>query len=218
MTYLTAPLATEAASSAALSVLRVPLGSSDFSASTYTFDDEVNDTDLSSFSINSAPSYLWSTIQDIRTVTQYLKLIVLPWSAPAWMKTSSSINGGSLMTGYEKLCEAVNPLLVLVSNTLVVAQYLFKAVQALAQKGLTPYAVSCQNEPQNSNPTYPTMLLSASQEALVGSTLRSLLDSNGYSSIKIIAYDHNWDNAGTYPVQVVRLDYHDMRCLVLTLS
>lgn len=179
---------TEGASSAALSVIRVPLGASDLSASAYTFDDTWNDSSLGSFTLNSAPSYLWSTLADIKSVTQYLKIIVVPWSAPAWMKTSSSLYGGSLTSGYES----------------IFAQYLFKSVQAMNNKGLRPYAISCQNEPQNSDSTYPTMLLSVSQEASVGKTLRSLLDSNGFSDVKLIGYDHNWDNAGTYPVQLMQ--------------
>lgn len=181
-------LATDGANSAALNVLRLPLGASDFSASAYTFDDVWNDYSLSSFNINNAPSYVWSTLADIKSVTQYLKLIVVPWSAPAWMKSSYSLYGGTLISGYETMY----------------AQYIFKAIQAMSNKGLTPYAVSCQNEPQNSNPTYPTMLLPVQQEALVGRALRSLLDSNGFSYIKIMGYDHNWDNAGSYPVSLVR--------------
>jgi O-glycosyl hydrolase len=69
--------------------------------------------------------------------------------------------------------------------------------------GLTPYAISCQNEPQNSDTTYPTMLLPVAQEALVGEVLRTLLNSNGFSDVRLIGYDHNWDNAATYPVQLV---------------
>lgn len=178
----------EAESTAALSVLRIPMGASDFSASAYTFDDTWNDNTLSAFSMNSAPSYLWSTLADIKTVTPYLKLFILPWSAPAWMKTSGSLNGGQLKSGYEK----------------TFAQYLFKCVQGMNGKGLRPYAVSLQNEPQNADSTYPTMLLPVSQAASVGQTLRTLLDSNGFTDIKIIGFEHNWDNAGTYPVQLMQ--------------
>lgn len=106
---MTSALATEAASSAALSVIRVPLGASDLSASAYTFDDTWNDLSLSSFCINNAPSYLWSTLADIRTITPYLKVFVLPWSAPAWMKTSYSLYGGTLISGYETICACIFP-------------------------------------------------------------------------------------------------------------
>lgn len=50
------------------------------------------------------------------------------------------------------------------------------------------------------------MLLPVAQEALVGTALRSLLDANGYSRVKIIGYDHNWVDAANYPVQLVRYD------------
>ncbi|KAG8856486.1 hypothetical protein FRB91_000767 [Serendipita sp. 411] len=179
---------TEAVSSAALSVVRVPIGASDFSASGYTFDDTWNDLSLSAFSVDRAPAYVWSTLADIKTVTPYLKFFIVPWTAPAWMKTSSSLNGGTLKSGYEKLF----------------AQYLFKSVQGFTNKGYRPFAISCQNEPQHSNPTYPTMLLPVEQEALVGIALRELLDSNGYTDVKIIGFEHNWDNAATYPVQLMQ--------------
>jgi O-glycosyl hydrolase len=48
------------------------------------------------------------------------------------------------------------------------------------------------------------MLLSASQEAAVGVALRSLLNNNGFSGVKIVGYDHNWNNAAIYPVQLMQ--------------
>lgn len=83
------------------------------------------------------------------------------------------------------------------------AQYLLKTVRSMASRGFRPYAVSLANEPQHSNESYPTMLVSVSQEAIIGSILRSLLDSNGFTDVKLIGYDHNWNNAGTYPVELV---------------
>ena len=43
-----------------------------------------------------------------------------------------------------------------------------------------------------------------SVEAKLGIALRSLMDSNGFSSTKIIGYEHNWSDAANYPVQLVR--------------
>ena len=70
--------------------------------------------------------------------------------------------------------------------------------------GFLPFSISLQNEPQNSQESYPTMLLPVSQEAAVGMALRTLLDNNGLSDVKIIGYDHNWNNAATYPVQLMQ--------------
>src|SRR5258707_14341686 len=47
----------------------------------------------------------------------------------------------------------------------------------------------CQNEPQNSNPTYPTCTMTPDMEGQIGSSLRSLLNSNGLSNVKIIGYE-----------------------------
>lgn len=66
------------------------------------------------------------------------------------------------------------------------ATYLLKCVQGFTSKGFRPYAISAQNEPLNTNPTYPTSKLTAAQEAQIGLKLRSLLNSNGFSSTKII--------------------------------
>lgn len=43
-----------------------------------------------------------------------------------------------------------------------------------------------------------------SVEGQIGITLRNLMDSYGFSSTKIIGYEHNWSDAANYPVQLVR--------------
>lgn len=51
--------------------------------------------------------------------------------------------------------------------------------------------------------------------AQVGIALRTLMNNNGFSAIKLIGlfwlstyfglgYEHNWDNAGTYPIQLMQ--------------
>ncbi|KAF8588225.1 glycoside hydrolase family 30 protein [Ramaria rubella] len=173
---------------AGLTALRMSIGATDFSSTLYSFDDKSGDTGLGSFSANNAPSYLWSTLDDIVSVNSILKIFLLPWSAPAWMKSSSDMRGGSLDSG----------------DVTLFANYLLKSVQALQSMGHTPYAVGIQNEPQNSNPTYPSALVSASTEAQIGQQLRTLLNNNGLSSVKIIGYEHNWDDAGLYPEQLMK--------------
>lgn len=41
------------------------------------------------------------------------------------------------------------------------------------------------------------------QEGMIATTLRGLMNSNGFSSTKIVGYEHNWDDAGAYPVTLV---------------
>ncbi|EIM84383.1 glycoside hydrolase [Stereum hirsutum FP-91666 SS1] len=179
---------TDEAQSAGLTFIRVPLGASDFSASDYSYDDSSGDTSLNSFSVDNAPSYLFSTLTDIKAKNPGIRIILTPWSPPGWMKGSGTMNGGSLTTS-------------LVSTY---ANYLLKAVQGFTSKGLTLYAISIQNEPENSNDTYPTCTMPVSVMAQIGTALRTLLNNNGLSYVKIIGYDHNWDDAAGYPVQLMQ--------------
>ncbi|KAI0087785.1 glycoside hydrolase superfamily [Irpex rosettiformis] len=179
---------TDGNNGAGLSYLRVPLGASDFSSNTYSFDDTSGDTSLNNFNIDRAPSYLFSIIKDIYGMNPYLKVHILPWSPPGWMKDSGTMNGGNFLDQYS------TPY----------ANYLLKALQGFQNKGIPIYAIGIQNEPENSNPTYPTCKISASQEAQIGNTLRSLMNNNGFSNVKLIGYEHNWNDAGGYPVQVIQ--------------
>ncbi|KAI0052463.1 glycoside hydrolase family 30 protein [Auriscalpium vulgare] len=179
---------TDGAQAAGLTFVRVPVGASDFSAQDYSLDDSNGDTNLNSFTINNAPSYLFSVLSDIQAINPYLRVIITPWSPPAWMKSSGSMNGGALNTGL------VNQY----------ANYLLKAIQGFKSRGINVFALSIQNEPENSNNSYPTCSMPVSIMAQIGNALRSLMNSNGLSGVKILGYDHNWNDAGGYPVQLMQ--------------
>ncbi|KAH9847953.1 glycoside hydrolase [Lenzites betulinus] len=179
--------ATDGANSAGFSYLRIPLGASDFSTSVYSFDDVSGDTALKHFNLDKAPSSVYSVLADIRSINSGIKIHLLPWSPPGWMKDSGSMNGGKFLSKY--------------STTY--ANYLFKALQAYKNKGFNVFAIGIQNEPENSNPTYPTCIISPAQEAQIAKTLRSLMDNGGFAAVKIIGYEHNWNDAGAYPVELM---------------
>ncbi|KDQ52426.1 glycoside hydrolase family 30 protein [Jaapia argillacea MUCL 33604] len=179
---------TDGADSAGLTFVRVPLGASDFSAALYSFDDTTDDNALADFNINAAPSYLFSVLRDIQSVNSYLRVLITPWSPPGWMKDSGTMTGGNFLSAY----------------TTVYANYLLKCLQGFQSQGVNVYAIAIQNEPENSNPTYPTCNLTASQEAQIGLVLRPLMDDNGFSGVIIIGYDHNWNDATGYPVQLMQ--------------
>ncbi|KAF8736263.1 hypothetical protein AX14_000575 [Amanita brunnescens Koide BX004] len=145
------------ANSAGLSYIRIPIGASDFSQKLYSLDDVNGDMELSHFNIDNAPSCLFDLVSDILSINNRVKIHIVPWSPPGWMKNTSTMNGGNLLPQY--------------------------------------YCV------------YPTYLLKAVQgfEAQLGKALRSLLDDNGLRNVKIVAYEHNWNNATTYPVEVLKL-------------
>lgn len=173
---------------AGFSYIRIPLGASDFSASAYSYDDTSGDTSLSHFNISRTPSYVFSVLRDIQSLNKITRTHLIPWSPPGWMKDSGTMNGGSFLSQYID----------------AYANYLFKCVQGWTSQGFRPHAISAQNEPLNSNPTYPTSKLTASQEGQIGTRLRSLLNSNGFSDVEIVGYDHNWSAASSYPIQLMQ--------------
>ncbi|KAJ6476001.1 glucan endo-1,6-beta-glucosidase [Mycena vitilis] len=177
------------ADAAGLSYLRVPIGASDFSSRTYSLDDVSGDTSFAQFNMNNAPSYLFSVIKDILVINPGMKVHILPWSPPAWMKTSLTMNGGSLQPG-------------LVS---AYPTYLLKSVQGFKNQGIPIYAISVQNEVTNDNPTYPSCTFTPDVEGQVGAALRTLLNNNGLSSVKVVGYEHNWDNTGD-PISLMQDD------------
>ncbi|KAF7982599.1 hypothetical protein HWV62_27624 [Athelia sp. TMB] len=181
---------TDGVGAAGLTYLRVPLGASDFSASSvlvYSMDDTSGDTSFADFNINAAPSYLFDTIADIQTINKILKVHILPWSPPAWMKDPASMDGGSLDASYYTSY----------------ATYLLKCIQGFEGKSIPIYAISIQNEPENSDTTYPSTSMPVAVEAQIGIALRALMDNNGYSSIHIFGFEHNWSDATAYPVQLM---------------
>jgi hypothetical protein len=54
----------------------------------------------------------------------------------------------------------------------------------------TDRSFSDQNEPENSNPTYPTCLVSPEQEGEMGLELRSLMDVTGFGKTKVHSRVH----------------------------
>jgi hypothetical protein len=71
-------------------------------------------------------------------------------------------------------------------------KYLLKAALNFELSiGAPPCADGVQNEPHNSNRTYPTCLFDVGDESVVGTKLRSLLNGTGLGRTEIVGYEHN---------------------------
>ncbi|MFC0541466.1 RICIN domain-containing protein [Kutzneria chonburiensis] len=162
-----------------LSWLRQPLGASDFSRSFYSYDDGSADPSLSRFSVAHDQSYILPLVTQAKQLNPAASVMVVPWSAPGWMKTNNNLVGGSLSTNYES----------------TFADYLVKSVQAYQSAGVPVQYLAVQNEPQNQPGGYPGMLMDANQQARIINNLAPKLSQAGLST-KILAWDHNWDNPG----------------------
>jgi glucosylceramidase len=160
-----------------LSWLRQPIGATDFSRSFYTYDDGAADPSLSRFSVAHDNAYILPLVTQARSLNPQLSIMATPWSAPAWMKTSNNLIGGSLADG----------------NIGVYTDYLTKFAQAYQAAGAPIAYLSVQNEPEFSPPGYPGMPMSAAQQTTIINTLAPKLRTAGLST-KILGYDHNWDD------------------------
>jgi len=174
-----------------LSFLRQPMGATDFAVNgNYSYDDvPAGQTDLQlvDFSIAHDTPYIIPLLQQALAINPAAKVVALPWSPPAWMKTSWTMNGGNMNTVYF-------PSL---------AQYFVLYLQAYQQAGIPVYAISVENEPLNSTSSYPSEYLAASDESdFIGNYLGPALNNAGLGTVKILAYEHNWDNTD-YPESVL---------------
>lgn len=113
------------------SVARTCIGSSDYSARLYSFDDSPKpDPQLEHFDIEHDRSCILPSLRAARKVNPELFLFSSPWSPPGWMKTGGSMLGGSMKK----------------SNFRPYADYFIRFLQAYEKEGVVIDAVTVQNE------------------------------------------------------------------------
>ncbi|MNX27345.1 Kappa-carrageenase precursor [compost metagenome] len=169
------------------SVIRISIGASDLSSSSYSYNETSGDTNMNNFSLNGPDlTYLIPIIKKIKIINPNIKILATPWSAPRWMKTNNSWVGGSLQTQYYA----------------AYAKYFVKYFDAMAAQGISIWGITPQNEPENPN-NEPSMLMnSTEQKNFINNQLGPQMAAAGYGGIKIIAFDHNCDNTA-YPIDVL---------------
>ena len=168
-----------------LSFMRHAIGGSDFSAyGSFTYDDKPNgqtDTGLTAFNLGSDLTDVVPMLQAARAKNSTLKILGTPWSAPAWMKETYTLNGGWLNSAYYQ----------------AYANYFVKYVQAYAAQGLPIYAVTLQNEPLYAAPYMSMRMDAGNQVSFLKNNIGPAFQAAGLST-KLIVYDHNWDNPSNY--------------------
>jgi glucosylceramidase len=181
-------LFTRAGSGIGLSFMRVPIGATDIARSLYSFDDNSGQADptLANFSIAHDQTYILPVIVKAKALNPEMKLLASPWSPPAWMKSTGSMNSGTLLA----------------SNYTPFANYLVKYLQAYKAAGVTYDYLTIQNEPLNETTAYPSMYMDAPTALTVTRdyVLPALAAAN--LKTKLFVYDHNWDTPA-YPTTIL---------------
>ncbi len=158
---------------------RVHMNSCDFALGHYAHAEREGDFALDSFSIQRDHQALLPMIQAAqRVATQPLKLLVSPWSPPAWMKDSGRMNDGGRL---RPECRAAWALCFV------------HFIQAYAAEGVPVWGVSVQNEPE-ARQRWDSCLYSAEEERdFVRDHLGPALHAAGLGHVNIVVWDHNRD-------------------------
>ncbi|MBN1186266.1 MAG: T9SS type A sorting domain-containing protein [Bacteroidales bacterium] len=167
--------------------LRIGIGATDLSQYAYTYNDlppGETDEDQSEFSLAGPDlDYLIPVLQEILIINPDIKIVALPWTAPAWMKTNEALSDGHLKPEYYA------------SYTL----YFVKYLQAMQGHDIPIHFVAPQNEPLNCC-NNPAMLMTAQEQIDFIMELGPAIQNAGFST-KILTWDHNCD-VPEYPLEV----------------
>jgi glucosylceramidase len=161
------------------SLCRVHMNSCDFSLGNYSCDDTSRDVELKNFNINRDRQYLIPFIKDaFKTSKSPIRLLVSPWSPPAWMKTNENMNfGGGLKSEYRETW----------------ALFFSKFIREYEKEKIPIWGVTVQNEPL-AKQTWDSCLYTAEEERdFVRDHLGPRLQKDDYGDKKILIWDHNRD-------------------------
>jgi len=160
-----------------LSIARLAIGSCDYSAEIYTYDDVPGDVELKHFSIERDRKYIIPMIKEILKIRPDLRFYASPWSPPGWMKTGGFICGGYMRTKYID----------------VYADYIIKYLEAYEAEGIHISAVTPQNEPDvDQYGKFPACIWNPDQEAEYIFKLSEKLKAKGMD-VDIWFHDHNFN-------------------------
>lgn len=158
-----------------LSVGRISIGSSDYSASVYSYCDK-KDIELKNFSIENDKEFILPMLREAAAHNPDLKFFASPWSPPGWMTTSGAMCGGYMRREYIECY----------------ADYIIKFLKAYKSEGIAVDAITPQNEPETHHfGCMPACVWHPDIEAEFVKILRQKLD--GYRmNTKIWLYDHSF--------------------------
>ena len=151
---------------------RVHMNSCDFSEGNYACTKE-NDNTLETFNIDRDKQAIIPMIKSAMEYSKELKILVSPWSPPAYMKTNGEMNhGGKLKEEYSELW----------------AEHFVKFINAYRSAGINVTAASVQNEPKATQKWDSCVYTAEEERDFVKNHLgKKMADNN----VKLLFWDHN---------------------------
>lgn len=158
-------------------LVRIHMDSCDFSLDMYEAMSDPEDTKLNSFSFERTEKYIIPMLKDAQKASKgNLKLMLTPWSPPAFMKTNGKrTGGGKLKPEYRNLW----------------AEYICRYIREFKDRGFKVQRISIQNEPKAVQ-TWDSCLFTAEEEKeFLRDHLYPAMKNHGYEDIEVFIWDHN---------------------------
>ena len=158
-------------------LVRIHMDSCDFSLGTYEAMSDPEDVELKSFSFERTEKYILPMLTDAQKVAgDSLKLMLTPWSPPAFMKTNGSrLHGGRLKPEYRGFW----------------AENICRYIKEFEDRGFCVQRISVQNEPKAVQ-TWDSCLFTAEEEKIfLRDHLYPAMQKHGYQNIEVFIWDHN---------------------------
>lgn len=172
-----------------ISYIRLPISASDLALNNWTYDDMPDgqtDPYLEQFAINHDYGYIIPVLKDILAINPNVKIMVTPWSPPAWMKNTKTLWGqkdskqSSLIHDYYS----------------TYANFFVKTIQAYAKQGIKFDTMSVQNEPMLATSNYPGMVMQQEEQVdFINNYLAPAFLKHNITT-QVLVHDFNWDREG----------------------
>lgn len=161
------------------SFCRIHMNSCDFSLDNFSCLETDNDHDLKSFQMDRFEKYILPWLKLVKqSCGETLKILVSPWSPPAWMKTTGKMNNGGKL---RKDCRETW------------AKCYVRFAKAMAAEGFPVWGFTVQNEP-SACPSWDSCLYTAEEERdFIRDYLGPEFKKSGLENCKILVWDHNRD-------------------------
>jgi glucosylceramidase len=161
---------------AGFSLTRTHIASCDFSVRNYTYAAVPGDLDLEHFSIEPDHTYLLPMIKGAQAVPgSDFRILASPWTAPPWMKTNNTWNGGELKPEHYQ----------------TFARYILKYIQAYKSEGIPIWGITPVNEPLGNDSNWESLHFNPEQmRTFIADHLGPVLEEAGVDP-SIWIYDQN---------------------------
>lgn len=158
-------------------LVRVHIDSCDFALGTYEAMSDPKDTEMKSFSFERTEKYIIPMLKDAQKAAGgNLKLMLTPWSPPAFMKTNGTrLYGGKLKPEYRAFW----------------AEYICRYIKEFEERGFQVQRISIQNETKAVQ-TWDSCIFTAEEEkTFLHDFLYPALQRKGYQNVEVFIWDHN---------------------------